>query len=252
MVSPSSTPFILPKSLGEIGYSFLQAGASCDLLKAGRGSALLVTSGSLRVEADAKIWIVPAHYAVIAWPTDMLRVTAYRDSDVALVRLGRPMGGASRIVQISPLLGALVADRSGAHNPTHVRAFVLGELYRAEPAGFSISVPTDERIRAVASRIIDHPDDPRTLDMFARQLGLSRRTLLRAFVAETGMSFRQFKRRARILHASTLLATGASVQEAATNVGYENVSAFISAFSVVMGTTPGKYFTAPKPALADA
>ena len=45
-----------------------------------------------------------------------------------------------------------------------------------------------------------------------------------------------------MLHAVTLLASGASVTTTALECGYDSTSAFIEAFTAVLGTTPGRYY----------
>jgi AraC-like DNA-binding protein len=54
------------------------------------------------------------------------------------------------------------------------------------------------------------------------------------------MTFDRWRRRVRLMRGRELLAEGVSVQEAAWEVGYENVSAFIAGFRSIFGTTPGR------------
>ena len=49
-----------------------------------------------------------------------------------------------------------------------------------------------------------------------------------------------------VLHAMRLLARGEPVTSTALEVGYESTSAFIAAFSHVLGTTPGRYYRAQR------
>ncbi|XEH50414.1 helix-turn-helix domain-containing protein [Edwardsiella tarda] len=72
-------------------------------------------------------------------------------------------------------------------------------------------------------------------------VGLSRRTLSRRFVQETGMHFTAWRQRLRLLHASPLLAQGDPVTTVAIQLGYANISVFITRFRQQFGLTPGQY-----------
>jgi AraC-like DNA-binding protein len=80
------------------------------------------------------------------------------------------------------------------------------------------------------------------LDDWAHFAGMSRRTFMRAFSAEVGMSFGRWRQQARLFAALEMLAQGKSVTEAAVAVGYDSVSAFIEMFRKMLGTTPQMYF----------
>lgn len=58
---------------------------------------------------------------------------------------------------------------------------------------------------------------------------------------ETGMSFRELRRQARILASLERLALGQAVTCVALDVGFDNPSAFIHAFRAVTGKTPGRF-----------
>jgi len=56
------------------------------------------------------------------------------------------------------------------------------------------------------------------------------------------MSFREYRRQARILAALEQLSAGNSVTNTALDVGFESPSAFIQSFKEVMEKTPGQMF----------
>lgn len=56
------------------------------------------------------------------------------------------------------------------------------------------------------------------------------------------MSFGAWRYRLRLLTAMEQLAYGASVTQAALEVGYESPSSFIAAFRSMFGKTPARYF----------
>jgi AraC-like DNA-binding protein len=63
------------------------------------------------------------------------------------------------------------------------------------------------------------------------------------FLAETGMTVGQWRRRLRMLEALRLLAAGMSATGVATRVGYATPSAFGAAFRAELGDTPARWFS---------
>ena len=102
--------------------------------------------------------------------------------------------------------------------------------------------PTDDRARQVADRLAASPADSRTLAEWGHEVGASERTLARAFVAETGVSFGRWRTLIRIQAALTALAGGEPVGNVARRVGYDSDSAFVQAFRRETGVTPASYF----------
>ena len=75
-----------------------------------------------------------------------------------------------------------------------------------------------------------------------RAVGVSERTLRRAFPAATGMTWRRYLLVSRLLRSMALLAEpGPTVLDVATVVGFDSVSAFTRAFSRYTGETPSAY-----------
>jgi AraC-like DNA-binding protein len=102
-------------------------------------------------------------------------------------------------------------------------------------------MPRDARLLKIARALSDRPDDEKRMDAWAAWAGIAPRTLTRRFVAETGFSFTEWRQRVRLLRALELLAAGMAVTTIALDLGYENVSAFISLFRRSLGVTPGRY-----------
>lgn len=65
---------------------------------------------------------------------------------------------------------------------------------------------------------------------------------MRLFQRETGLSFRGWRQRMRLLSSLQALEQGQSVTQAALGCGYESTSAFIVAFKGLFGATPGELF----------
>jgi AraC-like DNA-binding protein len=119
---------------------------------------------------------------------------------------------------------------------------ILDEIRQLPIAPLHLPEPTDRRLRHITASLRTDPAAARTLDTWARAAGASPRTLARLFLAETGMTFRQWQRQVRLLAGLVRLAEGQPVTMVALEVGYESPSAFIAMFKRVLGTTPSQYF----------
>lgn len=71
---------------------------------------------------------------------------------------------------------------------------------------------------------------------------MSEKTLSRLFVQQTGLTFRAWRQRLRILVALPMLERGDRVTDVAIACGYDSMSAFIAAFRLFTGVTPGEAF----------
>ena len=121
---------------------------------------------------------------------------------------------------------------------------MLDQLRVLPTLPLELPMPQDPRALRIAIRIRDNPGDRATLADFAKAAGASRRTLERVFSADTRMTLGRWRQQARLLHAVRMLASGESVTATALEVGYDSTSAFIEAFSSVLGATPGRYYKA--------
>ena len=77
--------------------------------------------------------------------------------------------------------------------------------------------------------------------------GISTRSVSRLFSKETGLNFRQWRQRVRLLHSIPMLEAGGRVDDIAFELGYESVSAFVYAFRRQFGCTPGRFNQGSQP-----
>jgi AraC-like DNA-binding protein len=103
-------------------------------------------------------------------------------------------------------------------------------------------LPRHERLLGLCNELIESPERNVTLQEWAERLGTSEKTLMRLFQRETGLSFRGWRQRMRLLSSLNLLEEGDSVTNAALSCGYDSTSAFIAAFKGLFGFTPGELF----------
>jgi AraC-like DNA-binding protein len=124
---------------------------------------------------------------------------------------------------------------------SRAEALVPDLLHPLPTRPIDVPRPTDERVRIVTAALLADPADPRGLEAHARVAGVSRRTLTRLFVRDTGMSFDRWRTRVRMRAALPLLAEGQPVSRVAHSVGYATASAFLAAFRRTVGTSPRRY-----------
>ncbi|MHC6227571.1 AraC family transcriptional regulator [Pseudomonas sp. X10] len=117
---------------------------------------------------------------------------------------------------------------------------LLDQLQALPEVGFSLPLPRHPGLLALCNRLIAEPDQAQTLQQWAQHLGRSEKTLMRLFQRETGLSFRSWRQRMRLLSSLALLEAGESVTEAALGCGYDSTSAYIAAFKQLFGFTPGE------------
>ncbi|WP_349632448.1 AraC family transcriptional regulator [Streptomyces lydicamycinicus] len=206
--------------------------------------------GVLAVRATGNTWVLPPSMAL--WiPAGTPHATGA--AGPALFRSlyflpdRCPVGwSAPTVVGVSPLLRELISYLSdGTLDPApreRAEAVVLDQLRPVSVATVQAPMPRDPRARRVAEALRTDPSDGRTLAEWGPRVGASGRTLARAFVADTGMPYGQWRTRIRLQAAMPLLAGGATVAAVAARVGYASPSAFVAAFRRAVGVPPGAYF----------
>lgn len=104
-----------------------------------------------------------------------------------------------------------------------------------------LPMPTTDSALIVAEALRFNPGDDRGVDELAESAHTSTRTIERAFLAETGMTLRQWRIRNRMEAAGILLRSWTTVDAVAQRVGYTSTSAFRRVFKGHFGMTPGQY-----------
>ena len=152
-------------------------------------------------------------------------------------------------VAVSPLLGELIHhldDREiGAEERARAEAVLFDLLVPLRIATIDVRSPADPRARGVADALLADPADPRTLHEWGRTVGASSRTLARAFLHDTGLSFGRWRTLVRLQASLLYLAAQMPVSVVAPLVGYRTTSAYVAAFRAHTGVTPGRYFQRP-------
>ena len=154
-------------------------------------------------------------------------LSRFIDLAVAESRERRP-GGDSVLSRVSELLFVEVVRR-------HLEALPQGET------GWFAGL-RDEFVGKAIERLHGRPAAPWTLDLLAREVGLSRSALAERFTRLVGEPPMHYLARWRMQLASARLASGgANVQAVAAEVGYASKAAFSRAFKKIVGAPPATW-----------
>lgn len=213
----------------------------------------MAEGGFFTVLADGAAFVVPAMRAIIVPPGVAHAVQAHALTRFCSIYLspevGRILPDRPVVVTMTPLLKELVLaamklpERYSPTGPSARLVAVVVDQLRGltlEDEG-RLPIPRDPRLARIAAALLDNPGDARLLDDWAKFAGVSSRTLLRLFHAETGMSFDAWRTQMRVATAIAWLTEGRRVTNVAYDLGYENPSAFIAMFRKQTGLSPRKY-----------
>lgn len=155
-----------------------------------------------------------------------------------------------RVLEVTPLARELIkafcllpsSYPQGDSSEARLVQVLLDQLAHLPEVGFSLPLPRHPRLLGLCNELIECPGQLITLPDWAERLGTSEKTLMRLFQRETGLSFRGWRQRARLLSSLSALEEGDSVTNTALSCGYDSTSAFIAAFKSLFGCTPGELF----------
>ena len=218
-----------------------------------RAQLVYAARGVMTVTAEAGAWVVPPQRAVWMPPGMMHQVQCAGELAMRSLFIepaaAAGMGATCRVVNVTPLLRELIlraVDLPGLYDEDgpagRLIALILDEVRNLETAPLHLPLPRDSRLARITEALLADPADGRSLDDWARTLGLSARTLARHFQREMGLGFAAWRQQARLLQAVARLAEGESVSSLAYDLGYDSPSAFIAMFRRALGVTPGRYF----------
>ncbi len=209
-------------------------------------------SGVLDVRTPSGNFVAPPHWAIWIPPGVRHEVVTSDRAEMRNLYLDPEAAKRPRdrcqVLEISPLVRELILavaalpaeyDRTGPDG--RLAAVLLDQLSALPEAGFSLPLPEDQRLSAVCAALRQAPDDHHPLAHWAAMASMSERTLARLFRRETGLSFREWRQRLRLMLALSGLEQGKSVTTAALECGYDSISAFIAAFKRLFGHTPGEF-----------
>ena len=218
-----------------------------------RGQYAWARTGVLRIISDHCVWIVPPTHAV--WIPGGIRHQVASETRAEVrhvfvdpsraVRVGAPRPDRCAVLAVTSLmreltlrLETLLAEESDEARRLRFCDVVIDELDRLEEAPLSLPGGRDPRLVRLTRHLGEHPEDRRLLAELASFVGASTRTLERLFAEETGLTYRRWRARLRLLAAIERLERGESNTEVALSLGYSSPSAFTASFREEFGEPP--------------
>jgi AraC-like DNA-binding protein len=185
------------------------------------------------------LW-VPA--GVLHWgrtPAGTWYRTAHFDVRAAVVLPDEPVA-----IEVTPLLSLLLdrlVEPSLETRSRDLTELLVFDLLAPSPHALLVHLPRRPLLAPIVAAHHDNPANARSLGEWAKAIGVSARTITRAFRAETGMGFADWQAAFRAQRAALLLARGLPVEDVAECVGYSSASAFGAAFRRVTGLSPARF-----------
>lgn len=143
-------------------------------------------------------------------------------------------------VAITPLLRLLLerlADPGlGPASRTVTEAAALDNLQPA-PRRVEVHIPQSPLLQPIVAAMIPHPAPALGLETWAQRLGVSGRTVSRAFQRETGVGYTKWVASLQAQQAMELVASGAELPDIAEILGFKSQSALGAAFRRSTGFT---------------
>lgn len=216
-----------------------------------RAQFVHASEGVLTLRTAAGLWVVPPQRAVWILPGEAHKVSA--DKGFWLHTLYAEPGSAPVpprccVTFVDRLLDALLTEAATfgyaypAQGPEQrLMQVILDRLATLEVMPSYLPSAVDSRLVRLTSILEHDPADARPLEALAAASGMTGRTASRLFVKDTGLSFAQWRQQLRLLRAMQSLSDGESVTRVAAEVGYSDVSAFITVFKNAFGETPARY-----------
>lgn len=216
-----------------------------------KGQLILALHGGITCEVEQAMWMVPTQYAV--WIPGKMPHSNRATTNARLCFLFIEPGAVVMpdqccTLKISPLVRELILrlaeqlrDEDDSQTRQRLIQVLFDELPHQPVEQLHLPMSRHPKIRQIADRLAQFPDERKTLAQWASSLAMSERNLARLVVKETGLNFRRWRQQLQLIIALQLLIGGSTVQQVADALGYESTNAFITMFKKALGTTPGRY-----------
>ena len=226
-------------------------GATVALHAHDEAQLLFAASGTMQVYTTSGRWLVPPQLAV--WvPTGVPhRIDVLSDTELWMIywhpsasTAWAPAQSLDRefALRVTPLLRQLIfaafdADATPEKAELVVR-LILHELTETPDAPTFLPLPASLIGRRAAELAISDPRMYLAIDELASRAATSVRTISRLFPSETGLTFKAWRQRARIVLAIEQLSAGGAISQVAAQAGFASTAAFSFAFRQVTRMTP--------------
>lgn len=211
--------------------------------------------GVLEIRTAEGLFLAPPQWAILVPPRVRHAVRNSARTEMRSLYIDAAVlpdaGPACQVLAVSDLLREMIRhfsqlpvhyDEDGADG--RLVRVLLDQMQAAVRVSFSLPWPAHAQLRELCTAMLARPQRPVRREHWSAAMGVSVRTLERMFQRDTGMNMREWRLRARLLHALPLLERGDSVTDVALACGYESTSSFIASFRRFFGATPGTFSAA--------
>ncbi|MBO3758997.1 helix-turn-helix transcriptional regulator [Ciceribacter sp. L1K22] len=217
------------------------------LLYASEGVVIVSTrEGRWMIPPEHALWIPPHVEHAVEMLVDVKMLSLYLAADIVP---GLP--DAFRVMNVTDLAHELIV---AAVEPAPeddvpgrlelVTPLLLHVIPTLPQVPLGLPFPADPRFAALCRRFMASPSPDVSIEHWAAELSMSRRSFTRAFRRQTGLSLSTWRQQASVFSALPRLAAGEPVTGVALDMGYDSIGAFITMFKRVLGASPRAYLTA--------
>lgn len=219
-----------------------------------KGQLMYAENGCIHVNIEGKKLLLPSWYG--AWIPPGVNHAIWSNSPDVFIRtiyfgqeLEKDSGFEKACVfPVSNLLKEMLCYTEKWHQATAtdaeettfllaLKAILPGEMTKS--ANVCLPSTTHHKLSGIVDSLQSHLNEKWSLEILAKNFGLSPRTLTRLFNTHLGMSFSRYSKIARAIKALELIENGVdNVSEIASQVGYESISTFSNNFLEICGNRP--------------
>lgn len=215
----------------------------------GRSQLLYALSGVVMVSTGNGRWMVPPEHAIwlpagVEHAVDMLGEVKMRS---IYVRPGAIAGLPEdlQVFAITDLMRSLIIEAMTLPREEQlgdrgalIQDLLLYEILNLPERPLALPLPANRRLAQICRRFLEAPSPHATINEWAKDAGMSRRSFTRAFRRETGLGLSMWRQQACMFAALPRLADGEPVTTVALDLGYDSVAAFITMFKRMTGEPP--------------
>lgn len=215
-----------------------------------RHQLLCAMTGVVEVSTDQGSWVMPPRRGLWIPARTVHQVKIFGRVRMHSLyfepRLMADMPPQCQVLGISAFMQVLIAEAMGLPSVSDARSMALAsllqhELRRQPHIALSLPLPRNPILAARCRAYLSEPHAHDTIDAWALGIGMSRRAFTRAFKAETGLSFVEWRQQACLVTALPRLVAGEAVTTVALDLGYDNPAAFTTMFKRILGASPRAY-----------
>jgi AraC-like DNA-binding protein len=211
-----------------------------------QGVMLIETAhGRWTVPPQRALWIPPHEPHAIEMLTETHMRTVYFYPDFIAGCNAFTQHSKVHVVVASAMIKELVLGLFDTEHSYDMRALMAKLLLHAlvETAYLPtyLPMPADEKIRNTLLTLMSKRDWQQSLDEVSARAHMSSRTFTRRFTSEVGMSFRDWRQRARLVKSLDLLALNQATKSIAHSLGFASSTAYCAAFRELFDCTPSEF-----------